>query len=679
MSRAIRKKSRASYFRYAKNDMKTMLTLIHEYGNNNEDTLSLGQIETETVSSCTDSDCSLLNDSHSDPERDYFINKTSENLMGQTTHQIPGQIFNGSQKQTECKESDVNMQLKIWAIAHNIDHSALGGLLKILKPHFHTLPSDARTLLHTPRQTVTKIVHPGEYYHFGLEQAVNYLLANTSHKNITNCEVCVNVDGLPLTKSSGSSFYPILISLYPVENLIGIVGLYHGYEKPQDPNLFLRYFVDDAVRLTENGILFNNHKLPFRIRGFICDAPAKSYVKCIKSHTGYFSCSKCFQEGEFLNNRVCFPEIYSRERTDADFFSKVQEEHHIGTSILQEIPNFGLVSSFPLDYMHLLCLGVMKKMLVSLWVCGKPPFKLSSHQVTQISDSLKLQSPNIPAEFCRKPRSLHEVKRWKATEFRQFLLYTGPVVLKYVLDKRKYLNFLSLHVAVRILCSNNLSQDKIEYAHSLMIFFVKTFATLYGNEFISHNIHNLLHISRDVHNFGALDNFSAFPFENYMQVLKKFIRKSEKPLSQVVRRIVESEKIFTMKQKVPMLECRPFKEHQNGPLIGNCQNPQFLEYNFIKFKLKVKHPDNCCRLKDGSIIIVENFASSNGHTVVIGRKFEHLENFFIDPCESLNIQIFEVNGLSSLMFWPIDAIDLKYVKLTLSDSFVVLPLLHLDH
>ncbi|KAJ8928688.1 hypothetical protein NQ314_018698 [Rhamnusium bicolor] len=262
--------------------------------------------------------------------------------------------------------------------------------------------------------------------------------------------------------------------------------------------------------------------MTFKVKAFICDAPAKSSIKLIKGHIGYFSCSKCTQEGEFINNTICFTEINFTKRTDDDFFLKKQAEHDTSTSILQEIPNIGLVSSFPLDYMHLLCLGVMKKLLVSLWCCGKPPNKLSFHQIDQISNSLTVQSANIPSEFCRKPRTLKEVNRWKATELRQFLLYTGPIVLKSILPKKHYLNFLSLHISIRILCSPISNSDEVlQYAHSLLVYFVETFSLMYGNQFLSHNVHNLLHIANYVKHFGNLDSFSAFPFENYMQTLKK--------------------------------------------------------------------------------------------------------------------------------------------------------------
>lgn len=49
----------------------------------------------------------------------------------------------------------------------------------------------------------------------------------------------------------------------------------------------------------------------------------------------------------------------------------------------------------------------------------------------------------------------------------------------------------------------------------------------------------------DVKRFGPVDNFSAFKFENYMQILKRYIRKAEKPLKQVARRYVENERIHT--------------------------------------------------------------------------------------------------------------------------------------
>lgn len=99
----------------------------------------------------------------------------------------------------------------------------------------------------------------------------------------------------------------------------------------------------------------------------------------------------------------------------------------------------------------------------------------------------------MPSEFAQQPRGLHELDRWKATEFRQFLLYTGPVVLKTVLSPERYKHFLSLTVAMLIMQE---SDDRIRnayllYAHELIKHFVTSCAVLYGKTFPVYNVHGL--------------------------------------------------------------------------------------------------------------------------------------------------------------------------------------------
>jgi len=63
------------------------------------------------------------------------------------------------------------------------------------------------------------------------------------------------------------------------------------------------------------------------------------------------------------------------------------------------------------------------------------PVRLSKIDIDIISSELINLKKTFPAEFCRLPRSLEEVEFWKATEYRSFLLYTGPIVLKGRLKK----------------------------------------------------------------------------------------------------------------------------------------------------------------------------------------------------------------------------------------------------
>ena len=78
--------------------------------------------------------------------------------------------------------------------------------------------------------------------------------------------------------------------------------------------------------------------------------------------------------------------------------------------------------------MHLVCLRVVRNILN--YLKKGPVGKISALQLREISDRVIMLNGKMPSEYARQARSLQELDRWKATEFRQFLLYTGPVDLK---------------------------------------------------------------------------------------------------------------------------------------------------------------------------------------------------------------------------------------------------------
>lgn len=195
--------------------------------------------------------------------------------------------------------------------------------------------------------------------------------------------------------------------------------------------------------------------------------------------------------------------------------------------------------------MHLCCLGIMKKLILS-WVEGSCHYKLRSN-VNIISGRLISFRNQMPESFSRKPRSLDEVRHWKATEFRTFMLYLGPFALKGVLDSKRYEHFLLFHVGMYILCSNSINDTSwINFAEQLLEKFVSLIPTHYHSEFLSYNMHSVQHLAQDVRNHGSVDNFNAFEFESYLYNLKRLLSLNNKHhLKQVVNRIFEKDCVGT--------------------------------------------------------------------------------------------------------------------------------------
>lgn len=81
-----------------------------------------------------------------------------------------------------------------------------------------------------------------------------------------------------------------------------------------------------------------------------------------------------------------------------------------------------------------------------------------------------------PTEFARPARTLEDIKNFKATEFRQFLLYV-VVRLLYgiVFMKLTYEHFLCLSLAYRIISSSDFNaNDGLKKADELLRWFVIT-------------------------------------------------------------------------------------------------------------------------------------------------------------------------------------------------------------
>lgn len=93
-----------------------------------------------------------------------------------------------------------------------------------------------------------------------------------------------NFDGLPIHKSSKQEFWPILCNIFEIpEQDPFIIGIYYGSGKPKDLDDYLKDFVAEMLLILENGIHIEQLQktIKINIRCFICDSPARAFIKGI--------------------------------------------------------------------------------------------------------------------------------------------------------------------------------------------------------------------------------------------------------------------------------------------------------------------------------------------------------------------------------------------------------------
>lgn len=322
-----------------------------------------------------------------------------------------------------------------------------------------------------------------------------------------------------------------------------------------------------------------------------------------------------------------------------------------------------MIGFFPVEYLHLILLGVMKKLL-TFWVHGTKNYqtKFSNLDITQISEKLLKAGQTKPSEINRPSRGLNCLSNWKATEFRTFLLKTGPVVLREHLTEQAYNHFLALHCATVICCTESLL-PYVSVAKYLYKEFVDEFGEIYGNENYSYNVHSLIHVTDDVERFGVLDNFSAFPGESNLASIKRMLRSGFKPLQQIVKRIFERESVENLSAEVS----ETFGLHKNTLTLEGL-------------RLDLSDRNRWILTKNNNIFKVKEFTQLDSKIEIHGATLDNKQkkNLFTEPIQSSKLSIY-VSNLKEKenLTISLDEIHCKLFKIEVSETeFAFFPLSH---
>ena len=191
----------------------------------------------------------------------------------------------------------------------------------------------------------------------------------------------------------------------------------------------------------------------------VCDLPALALVKSIIGHGGYAACPKCTVYGEWLSSRMTYvPAVHNEMasvrrfdnvnqgpgpdnqvmlRTNESFREQRDKHHHQAEKTPFLDLKIDMVSTFTIDGMHTVYLGVARRFLHFIktsknrrvTLTGKARTLVTETQMKRIGEHFSSESTKFPREFSRPARNFEHFDQWKATEFRMFVLYGGDMAL----------------------------------------------------------------------------------------------------------------------------------------------------------------------------------------------------------------------------------------------------------
>jgi len=146
-----------------------------------------------------------------------------------------------------------------------------------------------------------------------------------------------------------------------------------------------------------------------------------------------------------------------------------------------------------------------------------------------------------------------------------------------------------------------------------------------------------------------LDNFSVFPFESYLRIIKRHLRSPNHPLEQLLNRLVEHSSISNshVQDRNIILQ----QKHASGPLVDGMSKSteQYKKLIFNEYIVCVSSlKDSALFFPNQTVVLARNIVKMNDKIYVVGNKFSNYQDLFYSPCNSSHLGIFKLQGLYTL-------------------------------
>lgn len=213
----------------------------------------------------------------------------------------------------------------------------------------------------------------------------------------------------------------------------------------------------------------------------------------------------------------------------------------IGRSLFLNIDYFDFVTSIPAEYMHLLCLGTVKRLTELTFNVGINRTRVTKRKLSSTKDfNLLMAQTKVFFESSRRARDL-DFSVYKAEEFRNLILFFFPHVLSCVEEtacERQLWLYLAFMVRSCIIPDNEFFNVNVSQITLACQKFYKLFEKTFGVTNCAYSLHVLCCHLLQIRQLGPLTETSAFLFESfYGELRNSFVPGTPAPLKQILENV----------------------------------------------------------------------------------------------------------------------------------------------